>query len=197
MVLHLVDVQQALVVLTGKTFLVIQATGFVALQEVYPNPPVVVAAVAVEIIQQVELVTVLLPMLQILVVLAQLHLQQDFVEATIQAHNIAELLTVLVQVLNKIILALLVFAGTTRILFQKPLVTIRKLATALHNKEAAAVKLLLAAPVTALVQILQILVALVQTHLKQATVVIIILVEMLLHQVLTPITAQPLFKALE
>jgi hypothetical protein len=45
MVLHLVDVQQALVVLTGKTFLVIQATGFVALQEVYPNPPVVVAAV--------------------------------------------------------------------------------------------------------------------------------------------------------
>jgi hypothetical protein len=43
MVLHLVDVQQALVVLTGKTFLVIQATGFVALQEVYPNPPVVVA----------------------------------------------------------------------------------------------------------------------------------------------------------
>jgi hypothetical protein len=34
MVLHLVDVQQALVVLTGKIFLVIQATGFVALQEV-------------------------------------------------------------------------------------------------------------------------------------------------------------------
>jgi hypothetical protein len=67
----------------------------------------------------------------------------------------------------------------------------------LHHKEVAAVKLLLAAPVTALVQILQILVALVQTHLKQATVVIIILVEMLLHQVLTPITAQPLFKALE
>jgi hypothetical protein len=33
-VLHMVDVQQALVVLTGKIFLVIQATGFVALQEV-------------------------------------------------------------------------------------------------------------------------------------------------------------------
>jgi hypothetical protein len=33
-VLHLVDVQQALVVLTGKTFLVLQATGFVAHQEV-------------------------------------------------------------------------------------------------------------------------------------------------------------------
>jgi len=30
----LVDVQQVLVVLTGKTFLVLQATGFVALQEV-------------------------------------------------------------------------------------------------------------------------------------------------------------------
>jgi hypothetical protein len=34
MVLHLVDVQQALVVLTGKIFQVIQATGFVVIQEV-------------------------------------------------------------------------------------------------------------------------------------------------------------------
>jgi hypothetical protein len=69
---------------------------------------VVAPLLAVEIIQQVELVTVLLLTCLILVVLAQLHLQQDLVEATIQAHNIAELLTVLVQVLNKIILALLV-----------------------------------------------------------------------------------------
>ena len=34
MVLHLVDVQQVLVALTGKIFQVIQATGFVVLQEV-------------------------------------------------------------------------------------------------------------------------------------------------------------------
>jgi hypothetical protein len=115
---------------------------------------VVAATLAVEeITQQVELVTVLLPMLQIIVVLVEAHLKQDLVEATTQAHNIAELLTVLVQVLNKIILALLVFAGTTRILFQKLLVTILLQTNALRNKEAVVVKLLQAELVIALVQI--------------------------------------------
>ena len=59
MVLHLVDVQQALVVLTGKTFLVIQATGFVALQEVYPNPPVVLDLLALRKLLVVETATVI------------------------------------------------------------------------------------------------------------------------------------------
>jgi hypothetical protein len=158
---------------------------------------VVAAAVAVEIIRQVELVTVLLPMLQILAVLAQLHLQQDFVETTIQAHNIAELLTVLVQVLNKIILALLVFAGTTRILFQKLLVTILLQTNALRNKEAVVVKLLQAELVIALVQIFQILAVLAQAHLNLAHVVITIQAQMLVRQLLTLGTAQHLFKALE
>ena len=108
MVLHLVDVQQALVVLTGKTFLVIQATGFVALQEVYPNPPVVVAAVAVEIIQQVELVTVLLLTCLILVALAQVLLKQELVVTDTQVRLIAELLMVLAQVLKQMLLVLLV-----------------------------------------------------------------------------------------
>ena len=150
-----------------------------------------------EITQQVELVTVLLLTCLILVVLAQLHLQQDLVEATIQAHNIAELLTVLVQVLNKIILALLVFAGTTRILFQKLLVTILLQTNALRNKEAVVVKLLQAELVIALVQIFQILAVLAQAHLNLAHVVITIQAQMLVRQLLTLGTAQHLFKALE
>ena len=124
-------------------------------------------------------------------------LQQVLVETTTQAHNTAELVMVLAQVLNKIIPALLVFAGTTRILFQKLLVTIRKLANALSHKGAVVVRLLQVELVIALVAIFQILAVLAQTHLKQATVVIIILVGLLLHRVLTLITAQPLFKALE
>ena len=124
-------------------------------------------------------------------------LQQVLVETTIQAHNIAELLTDLAQVLNKIIPALLVFAGTTHILFQKLLVTILLQTSALSHKGAVVVKLLQAELVIALVQIFQILAVLAKTHLKQATVVIIILVGLLLHRVLTLITAQPLFKALE
>jgi hypothetical protein len=52
------------------------------------------------------------------------------VETTTQVEHIAELLTDLAQVLNKIILALLVFAGTIAILLKYLLVTIRKLATA-------------------------------------------------------------------
>ena len=124
-------------------------------------------------------------------------LQQVLVETTTQAHNTAELVMVLAQVLNKIIPALLVFAGTTRILFQKLLVTIRKLANALSHKGAVVVRLLQVELVIALVAIFQILAVLAQAHLKQATVVIIILVGLLLHRVLTLITAQPLFKALE
>ena len=124
-------------------------------------------------------------------------LQQVLVETTTQVHNTAELVMVLAQVLNKIIPALLVFAGTTRILFQKLLVTIRKLANALSHKGAVVVRLLQVELVIALVAIFQILAVLAQTHLKQATVVIIILVGLLLHRVLTLITAQPLFKALE
>ena len=124
-------------------------------------------------------------------------LQQVLVETTTQVHNTAELVMVLAQVLNKIIPALLVFAGTTRILFQKLLVTIRKLAIALRHKGAVVVRLLQVELVIALVAIFQILAVLAQTHLKQVTVVIIILVGLLLHRVLTLITAQPLFKALE
>ena len=124
-------------------------------------------------------------------------LQQVLVETTTQAHNTAELVMVLAQVLNKIIPALLVFAGTTRILFQKLLVTIRKLANALSHKGAVVVRLLQVELVIALVAIFQILAVLAQAHLKQATVVIIILVGLLLHRVLTLITAQLLFKALE
>ena len=124
-------------------------------------------------------------------------LQQVLVETTTQAHNTAELVMVLAQVLNKIIHALLVFAGTTHILFQKLLVTIRKLANALNHKGAVVVRLLQVELVIALVAIFQILAVLAQAHLKQATVVIIILVGLLLHRVLTLITAQPLFKALE
>jgi hypothetical protein len=45
-------------------------------------------------------------------------LQQVLVETTTQVHNTAELVMVLPQVLNKIILALLVFAGTIAILLK-------------------------------------------------------------------------------
>ena len=157
----------------------------------------VAATLAVVITQQVELVIALVAMLQILAALVQIHLKQDFVEATIQVHNIAELLMVLAQVLNKIIPALLVFAGTTRILFQKLLVTILLQTNALRNKEAVVVKLLQAELVIALVQIFQILAVLAQAHLNLAHVVITIQAQMLIRQLLTLGTAQPLFKALE
>ena len=60
----------------------------------------------------------------------EIRLKLDRVEITTQVEHIAELLTDLAQVLNKIILALLVFAGTIAILLKYLLVTIRKLATA-------------------------------------------------------------------
>ena len=157
----------------------------------------VAATLAVVITQQVELVIALVAMLQILAALVQIHLKQDFVEATIQAHNIAELLMVLAQVLNKIIPALLVFAGTTHILFQKLLVTILLQTNALRNKEAVVVKLLQAELVIALVQIFLMVAALAQTHLNLAHVVITIQAQMLIRQLLTLITAQHLFKVLE
>ena len=131
------------------------------------------------------------------VALVEALLQPVLVETTTQVRNTAELLMVLAPVLNKIIPALLVFAGTTHILFQKLLVTILLQTSALSHKGAVVVKLLQAELVIALVQIFQILAVLAKTHLKQATVVIIILVGLLLHRVLTLITAQPLFKALE
>jgi hypothetical protein len=62
--------------------------------------------------------------------LVQIRLKLDRVEIITQVEHIAELLTDLAQVLNKIILALLVFAGTIAILLKYLLVTIRKLATA-------------------------------------------------------------------
>ena len=124
-------------------------------------------------------------------------LQQVLVETTTQAHNTAELLMVLAQVLNKIIPALLVFAGTTRTLFQKLLVTILLQTNALRNKEAVVVKLLQAELVIALVQIFLMVAVLAQAHLNLAHVVITIQAQMLISQLLTLITAQPLFKALE
>jgi len=68
-------------------------------------------------------------------------LQQVLVETTTQVRNTAELVMVLAQVLKQMLPALLVFAGTMHILFQKLLVTIRKLAIALRHKEEVVVKL--------------------------------------------------------
>jgi hypothetical protein len=50
--------------------------------------------------------------------LVQVRLKLDRVELITQVEHIAELLTDLAQVLNKIILALLVFAGTIAILLK-------------------------------------------------------------------------------
>jgi hypothetical protein len=57
-------------------------------------------------------------------------LQQVLVETTTQVHNTAELVMVLPQVLKQMLVVPPVFAGTIAILFQKLLVTIRKLANA-------------------------------------------------------------------
>jgi hypothetical protein len=99
-------------------------------------------------------------------------LQQVLVETTTQVHNTAELVMVLAQVLKQIIVVLLVFAGTIAILLKYLLVTIRKLATALHHREAVVVKLLQVVLVSVLVPIFQMHAALVQTHLNLAHVVI-------------------------
>ena len=131
------------------------------------------------------------------VALVEALLQPVLVETTTQVRNTAELLMVLAPVLNKIIPALLVFAGTTHILFQKLLVTILLQTNALRNKEAVVVKLLQAELVIALVQIFLMLAVLAQAHLNLAHVVITIQAQMLIRQLLTLITAQPLFKALE
>ncbi len=96
---HTQLVIRILVVLTGKQLKEIQATGFVAvlLQQLLP---VVAPLLAVEIIQQVELVTVLLLTCLILVVLVETHLKQVFVEATTQAHNIADIFTEVTEALE-------------------------------------------------------------------------------------------------
>jgi hypothetical protein len=151
---------------------------------------------ALEIAQQVERVIALLLTWQTDVALVEVRLKQVLVEATTQVEHTAELLTVLAQVLNKIILALLVFAGTIAILLKYLLVTIASQTSALHHREAVVVKLLQVVLVIVLVAIFQILVVLVQAHLNLAHVVITTQ-EQLFLQMHTPITAQPLFKAPE
>ena len=140
----------------------------------------VVALFALEIMQQVELVTVLLLTCLMLAALVEALLQQVLVEITTQVHNTAELLMVLAQVLKQMLLALLVFAGTIPILFQKLLVIIRKLATAQHHKEEVVAKLLQVELVIAPALIFLMVAVLAQIHHSLDLVVITTQEQMLL-----------------